>query len=80
MTHNDQTQTQKTTTDLLDRTIRSILESPQTDLSRVSMKVVREQLPRKEPRLTSAWIGQNEDMVDRRIVDIFEQVNASRDY
>ena len=63
----------------LDRAIRTILESPQTDLSRVSMRRVREQLPSKEPSLTAKWIGENEDMVDRRIVDIFEQVNASRE-
>jgi len=64
--------------DTLDRTIRGILESPQTDLSRVSMRLVREQLPSREPLLTPKWIGENEDMVDRRIIDIYEQVNASR--
>lgn len=65
--------------DTLDHAIRAILESPQTDLSRISMRVVREQLPSKEPSLTAKWIRENEDMVDRHIVDIFEQVNASRD-
>lgn len=63
----------------LDRTIRDILESPQTNLNKVSMKNVREQLPKMNRSLSESWIRTHMDAVDKRIMEVYEQVNASRD-
>jgi len=63
----------------LDQAIRAILESPETNLNRISMRTVREQLPYVNRSLSNKWIKENMDFVDRRIVDMYEQVNASPD-
>jgi len=63
----------------IDKAIRDILEAPETNLSRVSMRAVRARLPEKDPNFfTDKWISDNMDAIDKRIVVVFEQVNVAR--
>ena len=67
------------TVDALEPTIRQILTAPGTDLSTISAKRVRKQLPELDSSVTPDFVKDHKDAIDEVIARVYQEISASQE-
>ena len=67
------------TVDALETTIRQILTAPGTDLSTISAKRVRKQLPELDSSVTPDFVKDHKDAIDEVIARVYQEISASQE-